>query len=103
MLNKWEITEIVNFTKTWTWNLFKKLFQEKKDWVLEYMWNLDIDDEKARKVYKKMKSSLDAFDSLITEIENLEKEKKTEENIEKYNNEVDDFINGNEESIDNES
>lgn len=104
MLTKWEITEIVDFTKTNTWGLFKKLFKEKKDWVLDFMWKLDVDDVEQRKTYKKMKSNLDAFDSLIIEIENLEKSRNVEENIEKYNKDVDDFINWNdekEEKIDN--
>lgn len=97
MLNKWEVKEIINFTKTPTWNLFKKLFQEKKDWVLDYMQTLDVDNDEQRKIYKNKKLNLDSFDSLISEIENLETEKKNEEKIEEYNKWVDDYINWNEE------
>ena len=93
MLTQWEKNQIVEMTKTASWGFLKKLFLEKKKSMQDYMEDLDIDSEKWRKEFKKKKLELDAFTSLLVEIENLAKEVATQEEIDKAYEEQEELLN----------
>ena len=93
MLTQWEKNQIVEMTKTASWGFLKKFFQEKKRDMQNYMENLDIDSEQWRKEFKNKKLSLDAFSSLLVEIEKLAEEVATQEAIDKSQKEQEEFIN----------
>jgi len=94
MLTKQEINLIIDFTKTSPiWKIFKKLFEEKKIKVLEFMSDLDLDDDKQRQFYKKKQLELKSFQSFIKEIEWLDKEKEILKLVDEYNSEIEKEIN----------
>jgi len=91
-MEKFKIQAIIDLTKTDTWKYIKELFSEKEEKVLKYMRTLDLEDEEQKKTYKKMNENLNAFASLIDEIEFLNKQKEQNQEIEEYNKELEEVL-----------
>lgn len=91
-MEKFKIAKIVEFTETETWGFLKEFFQEKEIWVLSYMRGLDLENKEHRKKFKSMNTELDAFKSFLIEIESLKREFENEDEIERYNQDIEDSI-----------
>lgn len=87
-----KLNKISEFTKTETWGIFKEFFSEREDKLLKFMRKLDLDDEEQRKKYKGMNDKLDAFQSLILEIEWIETERVNNEKIQEINEDMEEFL-----------